>query len=190
MAMSAERRSKFAALHPSACLSVRPSVCQPVRQSVSLSVSSSVRLSVSPSVCQWVRQSIRQSVRQSAFPSDSTSVFQWVRPSDRQSVHPSVCQWVRQSVHLSVSPSFSQPVSLGFCFLCFIFVSTIPLKPFSRIWWHFVVIKDISGRWAYSQEILINFVSGNYPPFELRNLYTNETVRQRNVSENLSTEFR
>ena len=163
----------------SACPSVGESVSQFFRQAISQSIS----LSVSPSVHQAVRPSVRLSVRQ--YISFSVS------PSVRPSVSPSISLSVSPSVSPSLSQSFIQSASQSwFVFSCFIFVSTIPLKPFSRIWWNFVVVKDILGRWAYLQEILINFVSGNYPPFELRNLYTNETVRQRNVSENLTTEFR
>ena len=48
-------------------------------------------------------------------------------------------------------------------------------------------MKNIPCRCAYTQEILIQFFSGNYAPFELRNLatfkYTIETVCQRNSSE-------
>ena len=51
----------------------------------------------------------------------------------------------------AVSQLFSQYVSPVFR------VSATPLKPLNRISWNFVVMKDIMCRWAYLQEILIQF---------------------------------
>ena len=48
-------------------------------------------------------------------------------------------------------------------------VSATPLKPLNRIAWNFVVMKDIMCRYAYAQEILIQFFLSELRPFELRN---------------------
>ena len=45
------------------------------------------------------------------------------------------------------------------------FVSATPLKPLNRIFWNFVVMKDIMCRCAYPQEILIPFFSLGVTPF-------------------------
>ena len=45
------------------------------------------------------------------------------------------------------------------------FVSATPLKPLNRIFWSFVVMKDIMCRCAYPQEILIPFFFLGFTPF-------------------------
>ena len=72
-------------------------------------------------------------------------------------------------------------------------VSATPLKLRNRIFWNFVVMKDIMCRWAYPQEILIQFFFSELHRFELRNLAkmkdTTETVCLPNSSETAEKNF-
>ena len=72
----------------------------------------------------------------------------------------------------SVSPAF--------------YVSATPLKPLNRISWNFKVMQNILCRCAYLWKFWLIFFSGNYAPFELKNLakieYTTETVCHLNSS--------
>ena len=45
------------------------------------------------------------------------------------------------------------------------FVSATPLKPLNRISWNFVVMKDIMCRYAYAQDISIQFFLSELSPF-------------------------
>ena len=89
------------------------------------------------------------------------------------------------SVIHSVSQSFS-PV--------FLLAQLTPLKPLNRIWWNFVVMKDIICRYAYPQEILNQFFSRSNACFELINLAKLKDTTQNSLSAQLlwngSTVFR
>ena len=73
------------------------------------------------------------------------------------------------------------------------FLSAAPLKPLNRILWNFVIVKKISCRCAYPQEILISFLSRSKALFELRQFakikHSTEIVCQHNSAETAHHNF-
>ena len=75
------------------------------------------------------------------------------------SVGPSVDQSARQSVSPSVTIVSRSCFFFSFFFFFFLSAQLAPLKPLNKISWNFVLLKNMLCIFAYSQDILIYFLS-------------------------------